>query len=83
MNRTGTPKISSECYVYPLDLLKMDGWKRLYHYVKNEKEIKCQMKQVKINSMRHGPRIKFGERIPKDHHKAKEFNKKLGNTLLK
>jgi hypothetical protein len=51
-------------------LLKTDGWKRLYHCVKNEKKFKCQMKQVKINSMRHGPRIKFGVRIPKDHHGA-------------
>eukprot|EP00957_Ditylum_brightwellii_P158685 12077687-Ditylum_brightwellii.AAC.1 len=41
------------------------------------------MKQVKINSMRHGPRIKFEVRIPKDHHEALEFNKKLGNTLWK
>eukprot|EP00957_Ditylum_brightwellii_P155876 11865977-Ditylum_brightwellii.AAC.1 len=41
------------------------------------------MKQVKINSMRHGPRIKLGVRIPKDYHEALEFNKKLGNTLQK
>eukprot|EP00957_Ditylum_brightwellii_P136461 10407030-Ditylum_brightwellii.AAC.1 len=33
--------------------------------------------------MRHGPRIKFGVRIPKDHHEALEFDKKLGNTLWK
>eukprot|EP00957_Ditylum_brightwellii_P196149 14945274-Ditylum_brightwellii.AAC.1 len=65
------------------DLLKIDGWKRLHHYVKNEKKCKCQMKQVKINSMRHGLRIKLGVRIPKDHHEASEFDKKLGNTLWK
>ena len=41
------------------------------------------MKQIKINSMRHGPRIKFGVRIPKDHDEALEFDKKLGNTLWK
>eukprot|EP00957_Ditylum_brightwellii_P003185 242568-Ditylum_brightwellii.AAC.1 len=41
------------------------------------------MKQVKTNSIRHGPRIKFGVRIPKDHHEVLEFNKKLDNTLLK
>eukprot|EP00957_Ditylum_brightwellii_P195021 14859275-Ditylum_brightwellii.AAC.1 len=41
------------------------------------------MKQVRINSMRHGPRIKFAVRISKDHHEALEFDKKLGNTLWK
>eukprot|EP00957_Ditylum_brightwellii_P121218 9244420-Ditylum_brightwellii.AAC.1 len=41
------------------------------------------MKQVKINSMRHGPRIRFGVRIPKEHHEALEFGKKLDNTLWK
>eukprot|EP00957_Ditylum_brightwellii_P029577 2234781-Ditylum_brightwellii.AAC.1 len=65
------------------DLLKTDGWKRLCHYVRNKKKFKHQMKQVKINSMRHGQRIKFGVRILKDHHNAIEFDKKLGNTLLK
>eukprot|EP00957_Ditylum_brightwellii_P108847 8303134-Ditylum_brightwellii.AAC.1 len=31
--------------------------------------------------MRHGPRIKFGLRIPRDHRGALEFDKKMGNTL--
>eukprot|EP00957_Ditylum_brightwellii_P110854 8455325-Ditylum_brightwellii.AAC.1 len=61
--------------------LGIDGWDRLYHYVKNEKKFKCQMKQVKINSMRHGPMIKFGVRNSKDHHEALELDRKLGNTL--
>eukprot|EP00957_Ditylum_brightwellii_P172590 13138770-Ditylum_brightwellii.AAC.1 len=30
-----------------------------------EKKFKCQMKQVKINSMRHGPRIKFEKEATK------------------
>ena len=62
-------------------MLKIDRWRRLCHYVKNEKKFRRQMKQVRINSMRHGPRIKFGVRIPKDHHEALEFDKKLGKTL--
>eukprot|EP00957_Ditylum_brightwellii_P182294 13887846-Ditylum_brightwellii.AAC.1 len=33
--------------------------------------------------MRHGLRIKFGVRIPKDHHETLEFDKKLGNALWK
>eukprot|EP00957_Ditylum_brightwellii_P098504 7503884-Ditylum_brightwellii.AAC.1 len=33
--------------------------------------------------MKHGPRIKFGVRIPKDHREALEFDAKLGNTLWK
>eukprot|EP00957_Ditylum_brightwellii_P139714 10647599-Ditylum_brightwellii.AAC.1 len=41
------------------------------------------MKQVKINSMRHELRNKFGIRIPKDHHEAFKFDKKLGNSLWK
>eukprot|EP00957_Ditylum_brightwellii_P152648 11619376-Ditylum_brightwellii.AAC.1 len=36
-------------YTNEHDLLKTDGWKRLHHYVRNEKKFKCQMKQVKIN----------------------------------
>eukprot|EP00957_Ditylum_brightwellii_P012348 932618-Ditylum_brightwellii.AAC.1 len=41
------------------------------------------MKQAKINSMRHGPRIKLGVRIPTDYHEALELDKKLGYTLWK
>eukprot|EP00957_Ditylum_brightwellii_P146259 11136459-Ditylum_brightwellii.AAC.1 len=70
-------------YAKEHDLLKMDGWKRRHHYVKNKKKFKHQMKQVTINSLRHGPRIKFEVRIPKDHHEALEFDKKLGNTRWK
>eukprot|EP00957_Ditylum_brightwellii_P179162 13649620-Ditylum_brightwellii.AAC.1 len=33
--------------------------------------------------MRHALRIKFGVRIPKDHHEALEFVERLGNTLWK
>eukprot|EP00957_Ditylum_brightwellii_P056254 4263830-Ditylum_brightwellii.AAC.1 len=32
-------------YAKEHDLLKTDGWKRLCHYVKNEKKFKHQMKQ--------------------------------------
>eukprot|EP00957_Ditylum_brightwellii_P189010 14388862-Ditylum_brightwellii.AAC.1 len=70
-------------YAKEHDLLKIDERKRLHHYVKNEKRFKRQMKQVKINSMRHGPRITFGVGIPKDQHEALEFDKKLQNTLWK
>eukprot|EP00957_Ditylum_brightwellii_P019808 1494378-Ditylum_brightwellii.AAC.1 len=41
------------------------------------------MKQVEINSMRHGPRIKFEVRITKDYHQALEFDKNLENILWK
>eukprot|EP00957_Ditylum_brightwellii_P021407 1614585-Ditylum_brightwellii.AAC.1 len=68
-------------YAKDHDVLKTDGWKRLWHYITNEKKFRCQMKQVKRNSMRHRPTIKFGVRIPKDHHEALEFDKKLGNIL--
>ena len=73
--------VTLAAYAKEHDLLKLDGWKRLRHYVKNEKKFKRQMKQVKLNSMRHGPRIKFGVRIPRDHREALEFDKKMGNTL--
>eukprot|EP00957_Ditylum_brightwellii_P115671 8823098-Ditylum_brightwellii.AAC.1 len=60
----------------------MDG--RVFcHYVKNEKQFKGQMKQVKINRMLHWSRIKFGITVPKDHHEALEFDRKLGNTWWK
>eukprot|EP00957_Ditylum_brightwellii_P155373 11827585-Ditylum_brightwellii.AAC.1 len=52
--------VTLDVYAKEHDLLKIDGCKRLRQYVKNEKKFKHQMKQVKINSMRHGPRIKFG-----------------------
>eukprot|EP00957_Ditylum_brightwellii_P089797 6839242-Ditylum_brightwellii.AAC.1 len=41
------------------------------------------MKQVLINSVRHGPRINFWFRILSDHHEALEFDNKLGTTLWK
>eukprot|EP00957_Ditylum_brightwellii_P134768 10274815-Ditylum_brightwellii.AAC.1 len=52
--------VASAEYAKEYDLLKIDGWKRLCHYVKNEKKFKHQMKQVKINSLKHGLGIKFG-----------------------
>eukprot|EP00957_Ditylum_brightwellii_P149270 11368189-Ditylum_brightwellii.AAC.1 len=32
--------------------------------------------------MRHGPRIKFGVRIPKDHHEDLEFEKNLDHIMI-
>eukprot|EP00957_Ditylum_brightwellii_P192063 14621142-Ditylum_brightwellii.AAC.1 len=40
--------VTLAAYAKEHDLLKADGWKRPCHYVKNEKKIKHQMKQVKI-----------------------------------
>eukprot|EP00957_Ditylum_brightwellii_P199738 15226304-Ditylum_brightwellii.AAC.1 len=73
--------VTLAAYTKEHDLLKTDEWKSRCHYVKNEKQVRCQMKQVKMNSMRYGPRIRFGVRIPKDHHEALELDKKLGNTM--
>lgn len=39
------------------------------------------MKQIRIYSMRHEPRIKFGVRIPKDYGEAVEFDSKNENKL--
>eukprot|EP00957_Ditylum_brightwellii_P177063 13488387-Ditylum_brightwellii.AAC.1 len=45
-NRKNDP-VTLAAYAKERDLLKTDGWKRICHYVKNEKKIKHQMKQVK------------------------------------
>ena len=68
-------------YAKENDLLQIPGWKRLRYYVKNEKKMKRMMKQVRINSMRNGPRIKFGVRVPKDYDEAKAFDRLNENNL--
>eukprot|EP00957_Ditylum_brightwellii_P076009 5777834-Ditylum_brightwellii.AAC.1 len=41
--------VTLAAYAKEHEWLKKNGWKRLHHYVKNEKKFKRQMKQVKLN----------------------------------
>ncbi len=68
-------------YAKENDLLHIDGWKRLRAYVKNDKKFQRLQRQVRLNSMRDGPRIKFGVRIPRDYAEAILFDTKNKNTL--
>ena len=75
--------VSLAKYAEENNLLDLPGWKRFRTYVKNKKKFKRMMKQVRMYSMRHGPRIKFGVRVPKDYIEAMEFDRKNQNNLWK
>jgi len=64
-------------------LLDTPGWKRLRYYTKNKKKMNRMLRQVRLNSMRNAPRIKFGVRVPATYEQALEFDAKNGNTLWK
>ena len=68
--------VSLAKYAEENNVLDLPGWK-------NKKKFKRMMKQVRMYSMRHGPRIKFGVRVPKDYIEAMEFDQKNQNNLWK
>jgi hypothetical protein len=65
------------------NLLQIPGWKRLCYYLMSKKKQNSLRKHLSINSMQHGPRIKFGIHIPSLYEQAIEFDKMNGNNLWK
>ena len=70
-------------YARDHDLLDDPGWKKLFRYVKNTKNMKCLLKDAKDKQCRNTFKIKFGMNIPCDHKETMVFDTDNGNTNFK
>ena len=70
------------CAVYAKkhDLLHFDGWKRLKHIAKNQKQLTRAINQSKIRQVRRSAVYQFGFLIPKDYKQALQLDEQNGNS---
>ena len=62
------------------DLLHLDGWKRLKHIAKNQKQLARAINQSKIRQVRRSAVYQFGFLIPKDYKEALQLDEQNGNS---
>ena len=62
------------------DLLHLDGWKRLKHIAKNQKQVTRAINQSKIRQVRRSDVYQFGFLIPKDYKQALQLDEQNGNS---
>ena len=62
------------------DLLHLDGWKRLKHIAKNQKQLTRAINQSKIRQVRRSAVYQFGFLIPKDYKQALQLDEQNGNS---
>ena len=67
-------------YAKKHDLLHLDGWKRLKHIAKNQKQLTRAIKQSKIRQVRRSAIYQFGFLIPKDYKRALQLDEQNGNS---
>ena len=58
----------------------MDGWKRLKHIAKNQKQLTRAINQSKIRQVRRSNVYQFGSLIPKDYKQALQQDEQNGNS---
>ena len=58
----------------------MDGWKRLKHIAKNQKQLTRAINQSKIRQVRRSAVYQFGFLIPKDYKQALQLDEQNGNS---
>ena len=70
------------CAVYAKkhDLLHLDGWKRLKHIAKNQKQLTRAINQSKIRQVSRSAVCQFGFLIPKDYKQALLLDEQNGNS---
>ena len=61
-------------------LLHLDGWKRLKHIAKNQKQLTRAINQSKIRQVRRSAVYQFGFLIPKDYKQALQLDEQNGNS---
>ena len=61
-------------YAEKHDLLHLDGWKRLKHIAKNQKQLTRAINQSKIRQVRRSAVYQFGFLIPKDYKQALQLD---------
>ena len=66
-------------YVKKHDLLHLDGWKRLKHIAKNQKQLTRAIDKSKIRQVRRLTVYQFGFLIPKDYKQALQLDEQNGN----
>ena len=67
-------------YAKKHDLLHLDGWKRLKHIAKNQKQLTRAINQSKIRQVRRSTVYLFGFLIPKDYKQALQLDEQNGNS---
>ena len=67
-------------YAKKHDLLHLDGWKRLKHIAKNQKQLTRAINQSKIRQVRRSAVYQFGCLIPKDYKQALQLDEQNGNS---
>ena len=67
-------------YAKKHDLLHLDGWKRLKHIAKNQKQLTRAINQSKIRQVRRTAVYQFGFLIPKDYKQALQLDEQNDNS---
>ena len=67
-------------YAKKHDLLHLDGWKRLEHIAKNQKQLTRAINQSKIRQVRRSAVYQFGFLIPIDYKQAQQLDEQNGNS---
>ena len=67
-------------YAKKHDLLHIDGWKRLKHIAKNQKQLTRASNQSKIRQVKRSAVYQFGLLIPKDYKQALQLDEQNGNS---
>ena len=67
-------------YAKKHDLLLLDGWKRLKHIAKNQKQLTRAINQSKIRQVRRSAVYQFGFLAPKDYKQALQLDEQNGNS---
>ena len=72
--------VTCATYAKKHDLLHLDGWKRLKHIAKNQKQLTRVINQSKIRQVRRSAVYHFGFLIPKDYEQAPQLDEQNGNS---
>ena len=67
-------------YAKKHDLLHLDGWERLKHIGKNQKQLTRVINRSKIRQVRRSAVYQFGFLIPKDYKQALQLDEQNGNS---
>ena len=67
-------------YAKKHDLLHLEGWKRLKHIAKNQKQLTRAINQSKIRQVRRSAVYQFGFLITKDYKQALQLDEQNGNS---
>ena len=72
--------VTCATYAKKHDLLHLDGWKRLKHIAKNQKQVTRAINQSKIRQVRRSAVYQFGFLIPKDYKQTHNWMNKMSTV---